>query len=70
MFYLGVRTYHDANDRNDAPEGKPFLGPEQMAWLKRELVNFKATWKVFAADMPIGMIVYDNWKNKTPSRIH
>ena len=31
-----------------------FLGPEQIAWLKRELARSRATWKVIAADMPIG----------------
>ena len=37
-----------------------FLGPAQIAWLKRELMNSRATWKVIAADMPIGLIVvYD-----------
>ena len=37
-----------------------FLGPTQVAWLKRELLNSRATWKVIAADMPIGLIVvYD-----------
>ena len=37
-----------------------FLGPPQVAWLKRELMNSQATWKVIAADMPIGLIVvYD-----------
>jgi alkaline phosphatase D len=31
-----------------------------MAWLKRELMSSQATWKVIAADMPIGLIVtYD-----------
>ena len=33
-------------------------GPAQIAWLKRELVNSRATWKVIAADMPIGLIVH------------
>jgi len=37
-----------------------FLGPTQIAWLKRELLNSRATWKVIAADMPIGLLVpYD-----------
>src|SRR5262249_43231541 len=34
-----------------------FLGPTQIAWLKRELLS---CWKVIAADMPIGLVVvYD-----------
>ena len=37
-----------------------FLGPTQIAWLKRELMASRATWKVIAADMPLGLIVvYD-----------
>ena len=37
------------------------LGAAQMDWLKRELVNSTATWKVIACDMPIGLVVWDNW---------
>ncbi len=37
-----------------------FLGPAQLAWLKQELLNSRATWKVIAADMPISLVVvYD-----------
>ena len=42
-----------------------FLGPEQVTWLKRELLNSRATWKVIANDMPLALIrIYDpdrNW---------
>ena len=30
-------------------------GRTQIAWLKRELMSSRATWKVIAADMPIGL---------------
>ena len=37
-----------------------FLGPAQIAWLKRGLMNSQATWKIIAADMALGLIVqYD-----------
>ena len=36
------------------------MGAEQIAWLKRELANSEATWKVIASDMPIGLVVWDN----------
>ncbi|MGQ4827774.1 alkaline phosphatase D family protein, partial [Enterococcus faecalis] len=37
-----------------------FLGPQQLAWLKRSLKASRATWKVIAADMPISLnVVYD-----------
>jgi alkaline phosphatase D len=35
------------------------LGPAQLAWLKRELAASNATWKVIAADLPIGLISLD-----------
>ncbi|QDY68865.1 alkaline phosphatase D family protein [Qingshengfaniella alkalisoli] len=59
IFFLDMRTYRGENNANDQPEGAPFLGPEQLAWLKRELTASNALWKVIAADMPIGMIVAD-----------
>jgi alkaline phosphatase D len=35
-----------------------------VAWLKRALATSRATWKVIAADMPIGLIVvYDGARN-------
>lgn len=35
------------------------LGAGQLAWLKRELAASRATWKVIAADLPIGLISLD-----------
>ncbi len=58
-----MRSYRGPNgdDKREAygPDAY-FLGPAQVAWLKREPVNSRATWKVIAADMPLGLIVtYD-----------
>ena len=39
--------------------GKPAIGAAQLAWLKRELRASNATWKIIAADLPIGLIVPD-----------
>ena len=39
-------------------------GPDQLAWLKRGLLNSRATWKVIASDMPLSIIVYDDAPNK------
>src|SRR5262249_58042031 len=36
-----------------------FHGPEQLEWLKRRLRASRATWKVIASDMPIGVVVTD-----------
>jgi alkaline phosphatase D len=35
------------------------LGPAQLAWLKRALEASQATWKVIAADLPIGLVSWD-----------
>ncbi len=35
------------------------LGATQLAWLKRELLRSRATWKVIAADLPIGLFSED-----------
>ena len=51
MFLLDMRSYRNATDI--------ILGAEQVAWLKRELENSTATWKVIAADMPLGVINTD-----------
>jgi alkaline phosphatase D len=63
MFFLDMRTYRGPNTDNTQAEPGPetvFLGRDQLNWLKRELVNSRATWKVIAADMPLGIIVFDN----------
>lgn len=59
IFVIDMRTYRGDNTANTETEGAPFLGAEQLAWLKREMVNSTATWKVIASDMPIGMMVRD-----------
>ncbi|MDX1731481.1 MAG: alkaline phosphatase D family protein, partial [Aurantimonas coralicida] len=41
-------------------EATQMMGAEQIAWLKRELAQSDATWKVIASDMPIGLNVWDN----------
>jgi alkaline phosphatase D len=59
VFLIDLRTYRGDNTVNTEAEGTPFLGPDQLAWLKRELAASRATWKVIASDMPIGMMVRD-----------
>jgi alkaline phosphatase D len=64
---LDMRSYRGPNgERNEETYGPAahFLGPDQVAWFKRELLNSRATWKVIAADMPISLIVvYDGDRN-------
>ena len=63
VFMLDMRSYRGPNGEGQEESYGPaayFLGPAQVAWLKRELLNSQATWKVIAADMPISLIVvYD-----------
>ncbi|WP_109465226.1 alkaline phosphatase D family protein [Albibacillus kandeliae] len=65
IFFLDMRSYRGPNGEDketEINEQSKFLGQEQIAWLKRELANSKATWKVIAADMPIGLVVPDGEK--------
>ncbi|MCC2111988.1 MAG: alkaline phosphatase D family protein, partial [Hyphomicrobiales bacterium] len=67
VFFLDLRSYRGPNGLSMETELTPearILGAQQVAWLKRELANSKSTWKVIACDMPIGLIVWDNWKEK------
>jgi alkaline phosphatase D len=62
LFVLDMRSYRGPNTDNlQAAPGAdtPFLGREQLDWLKGELANSKAVWKVIAADMPVGLNVGD-----------
>ncbi len=59
---LDMRTYRGPNTYNRQPSPGPetvFLGSQQLAWLKQSLQNSKATWKVIASDMPVGLVVRD-----------
>ena len=60
VFMIDMRSYRDFtfNKRDDHSEAC-ILGAAQLAWLKRELVASDATWKVIAADMPIGLFSED-----------
>ncbi len=66
LFLLDQRTYRGPNSpnrQNTLNEESAFMGPEQVQWLARSLNASKATWKVIASDMPIGLIVPDGPKN-------
>ncbi|MCA0870360.1 alkaline phosphatase [Seohaeicola saemankumensis] len=67
VFFLDLRSYRGPNGasmQDEINEQSQILGAEQLAWLKRELAGSQATWKVIACDMPIGLIVWDNWKEQ------
>ena len=62
VFVIDMRNYRGPNTYNLQTEKGPetaFLGEEQMNWLKQELKNSKAVWKVISADMPIGLNIGD-----------
>jgi alkaline phosphatase D len=60
VFLIDMRSYRDStwNKRDDRSDTF-ILGPMQRAWLKRELAASDATWKVIAADLPIGLVSED-----------
>jgi alkaline phosphatase D len=62
VFVIDMRSYRGPNTHNRQEamgDETVFLGPEQIRWLKQGLLESRATWKVIAADMPIGLLVPD-----------
>jgi alkaline phosphatase D len=56
VFMLDMRSYRSPN--SEGREAR-ILGAAQLAWLKRELLSSRATWKVISADLPIGVVSAD-----------
>lgn len=62
IFMLDLRSYRGPNTANRSTTSSSeteYLGESQLSWLKQQLLNSKATWKVIASDMPIALIVKD-----------
>lgn len=60
VFMLDMRTYKDPNGPDSSPTATAgLLGAAQTAWLKRELKASRATWKIIANDLPLGLVVPD-----------
>jgi alkaline phosphatase D len=60
VFLIDMRSYRDSTwNKRDDNSDTFILGLVQLAWLKRELAASNATWKVIAADLPIGLISED-----------
>lgn len=62
VFAIDLRTYRAPNSANRQPVAGAdtvHAGARQLAWLKRGLQASRATWKVIASDLPIGLIVRD-----------
>ena len=53
LLILDARSYRSPNSMTDIIENnKTLLGREQLQWLKQELLNSSATWKVISSDVP------------------
>jgi len=62
VFALDMRSYRGANSPNRQATLGPdsaILGSAQVEWLKSSLAASRATWKVVASDMPLGLVVHD-----------
>lgn len=62
VFFLDMRSFRGPNTANLQETAGPdtaFLGTAQIHWLKQQLLASRATWKIIAADMPIGLQVPD-----------
>jgi alkaline phosphatase D len=65
VFMLDLRSYRGANTAGDEAEISPesrIFGAVQMAWFEKAVLESKATWKVIASDMPLGLVVWDNYR--------
>lgn len=68
VFMIDLRSYRAANSPNRQERRSAetrFFGDRQLAWLKGALSSSRATWKIIASDMPIGLVVGDgkNFEN-------
>ncbi|MGI8619285.1 MAG: alkaline phosphatase D family protein, partial [Gemmatimonadaceae bacterium] len=62
IFALDLRSYRAANSENVQTvldEKSALFGAAQLATLKTRLAASRATWKVIASDLPIGVVVRD-----------
>lgn len=60
IFALDMRSYRGPNSANKQSTKGPetsFLGSTQVTWLADGLARSTATWKIVAADMPLGLVV-------------
>jgi alkaline phosphatase D len=65
VFRIDLRSYRGPNTDGLETEPGPaaaILGADQMRWLKQALLASDATWKVIASDMPLGLVVWDDFR--------
>ncbi|MGH9848000.1 MAG: alkaline phosphatase D family protein, partial [Blastocatellia bacterium] len=66
VLMLDERSYRGPNTPNRQPamnDETVFFGSAQMRWIKQRLLASRATWKVIASDMPVGIVVKDGPAN-------
>ena len=72
LFLIDARSYRSQNHIADTPDSnKTMLVDDQLQWLKQELSNSNATWKVISSDIPIStptgsnasILGRDGWAN-------
>jgi alkaline phosphatase D len=76
VLVLDQRSYRGPNGPNRQEAAGPdtrMLGPAQLAWFKTRLRESRATWKIVASDMPLGLLIgdgrrdgvahYEGWAN-------
>lgn len=64
IFCLDMRSFKDPNTDGKETQLTHILGQEQADWLIREVSSSKATWKVIANDLPLGLVVPDGPVNE------
>ena len=67
VFRIDLRSYRGPNSEGMQTELSPearIIGARQLPWLMQALKDSRATWKVIACDMPIGLIVWNDFANK------
>ena len=68
VFMLDLRSYRGPNtdgDQTQLDDQSSVLGATQMAWFKQALMDSQATWKVIASDMPIGLVIWDDYSSSS-----
>jgi alkaline phosphatase D len=64
IFCLDMRSFKDPNTDGKETQLMHILGQEQADWLIKEVSRSRATWKVIANDLPLGVIVPDGPVNQ------
>jgi len=70
VLLLDQRSYRSRNGANrEATQGpqSQMMGPAQVDWFKRRLLASRATWKVIASDMPLGLLIGDGQRDGVPA---